>query len=97
MAAQHRVGRARDRLTDQQRRVIGLAADGDSDKTIAHRLNISERTVRFHFANIRQILGAFSRTQAVALAVSRNLVLPAAGRRPTRDHRVRTRKKQWAR
>jgi DNA-binding NarL/FixJ family response regulator len=68
------------RLTEQQVAVLALAAAGLSDKEVAQRAQISERTVRFHFANIRARLGAASRTQAVAMAVSRRLVSVRARR-----------------
>lgn len=64
----------RARLTERQLSILALAAAGLSDKEVAARAQISERTVRFHFANIRARLGAVSRTQAVAMAVSRRMV-----------------------
>lgn len=58
-------------LSRQQRRVLRLLALGCSYKVIAGRLQISERTVRLHVAAARQRLGATSRENAIALAVSR--------------------------
>ena len=58
-------------LTRQQRHVMRLLALGCTYKAIAQRLQISERTVGLHVATARERLGATSRANAVALAVSR--------------------------
>lgn len=71
---------APDRLSDREREVLGLIAEGLGNKQIARSLTISERTVKFHVASIFRKLGADNRAQAVALAVQRGL-LPAGGPR----------------
>lgn len=55
-------------LTDQQRAVLTLIAEGLPDKKIAQVLEIRERTVRFHVARILSKLAAQSRAHAVAVA-----------------------------
>lgn len=55
-------------LTPRQRDIIDLAARGASSKEIARTLAISPATVRNHFAQIFERLGARNRTQAVELA-----------------------------
>jgi DNA-binding CsgD family transcriptional regulator len=55
-------------LTVRERHVIGLVADGLSNKEIGEHLFITERTVRFHLTSIFQKLGADNRAQAVAIA-----------------------------
>jgi LuxR family transcriptional regulator, maltose regulon positive regulatory protein len=62
-AAAHRA------LTRRQREVLGLVAQGLSDRDIAARLFLSEHTVHRHVANILMRLGVSSRSAAVARAV----------------------------
>lgn len=61
-------------LTPPQRGLLELAARGLKDREIARQTGISERTVRFHFANVRRRLGAANRAQAVAIATGRRLL-----------------------
>jgi len=63
-------------LTPQQKCVLESMARGDSDKLIAERLGITERTVRFHVAGAIARLAALSRTHAVALAMSHGEIAP---------------------
>ena len=69
-----RTPRAADRLTDREREVLGLIAQGLAGKQIARALTISERTVKFHTASLLHKLGADNRAQAVALATQRGLI-----------------------
>jgi DNA-binding NarL/FixJ family response regulator len=63
-------------LTDREREVLGLVARGLSNKAIADRLAITERTARTHVSNILGKLGLASRTQAALYAVEHGLVPP---------------------
>jgi DNA-binding NarL/FixJ family response regulator len=70
-----RTGDAADRLTDRQREVLALMAQGRSNASIAHRLSIMEKSVVQHVSNIYAELGL---TQSVddhrrVLAVLRHL------------------------
>jgi PAS domain S-box-containing protein len=56
-------------LSDRERDVLFLAADGLTDKEIAHRLGIGAKTVRTYWDRVRGKLGASSRTQALAMAL----------------------------
>lgn len=49
--------------------VLQLTAQGGTNKEIAYRLGISERTVQFHLNSIFHKTGASSRTEAVAAAI----------------------------
>jgi DNA-binding NarL/FixJ family response regulator len=69
-----RMPRAPDQLTQREREVLGLIAQGLPGKQIARALNISERTVKFHTASLLHKLGADNRAQAVALATQRGLL-----------------------
>lgn len=51
--------------------VLTLVAQGLTNREIAYRLGISDRTVQFHVNGIFNKTGAQSRTEAVALALSR--------------------------
>jgi two-component system, NarL family, response regulator YdfI len=62
-------------LSERELEVLDVIAEGLSNKLIAHRLGISEHTVKTHVASIFAKLGAASRTEAVSLAVRRGLVM----------------------
>ena len=49
--------------------VLTLAADGLTNKEIAYRLGLSERTIQFHLNSVFNKSGTNSRTEAVALAI----------------------------
>ena len=61
-------------LSERERDVLRLMAEGFSDQQIADRLVISERTARFHVTSLFNKLGAENRAQAVALASQRGLL-----------------------
>jgi DNA-binding NarL/FixJ family response regulator len=65
---------ARERLTEREREILRLVAEGLANKEIAARLGISERTVKFHVGEILGRLGAPNRARAVALAQQRGLL-----------------------
>ena len=54
--------------------VLRLAARGLTNKEIAYRLGISERTVQFHMNSIFNKSGTQSRTEAAALAVQKGWI-----------------------
>ena len=58
-------------LTTREREVLQALTHGARTSEIAERLDISERTVKAHLANIYQKLGVESRTAAVAVALQR--------------------------
>jgi DNA-binding CsgD family transcriptional regulator len=55
-------------LSDREKEVLSLAADGLTDKEIALRLSIATKTVRTYWDRMRQKLSATSRTQVIAKA-----------------------------
>ena len=61
-------------LTPREVEVLGLLAEGRSNKSIAERLRISDQTVKFHVASILAKLGAANRTEAVRRAVRHGLI-----------------------
>lgn len=62
-------------LTNRERQVLGLLADGLGNKQIAARLGISTNTVKTHLELLFEKLGVSSRTEAVATAARRGLLL----------------------
>lgn len=71
-------------LTEREREVLGLIAQGLSSKEIARQLGLAARTVDFHVANILQKLGVVSRLEAVLWAkeCGSDYHEDATGRRP---------------
>jgi len=57
-----------DLLTEREREVLTLVAQGRANREIADELIITERTVKFHVSAIMGKLDATNRTEAVALA-----------------------------
>lgn len=55
-------------LTEQEKRVLQLVAQGLTNKEIARSLGITSRTVEFHVCNIFQKLDVSSRTAASTVA-----------------------------
>jgi NarL family two-component system response regulator LiaR len=60
-------------LSTRERNVLGLMVEGLSNRAIADRLGIGRSTVDFHVSNVLGKLGATSRTEAVALAMTHHL------------------------
>lgn len=69
-------------LTARERQVLLLLARGLRNKEIARRLQVSERTVNFHLANIYQKLHVSGRTEALSRAIEEGL-LPLDALAPT--------------
>lgn len=63
-------------LSPREIEVLTLAARGLTNKEIAYRLGISDRTVQFHMNSIFNKTGTNSRTEVVALAVRNGWVSP---------------------
>ncbi len=61
-------------LTAREQEVLQLLARGLRNKEIAARLNVSERTVNFHLANIYQKLNVSGRTEALSKALEQGLI-----------------------
>jgi DNA-binding NarL/FixJ family response regulator len=63
-----------DKLTDREKQVLKLLAEGHSHKEIAGDLNISAKTVISHQTNISQKLNLHSRTALVKYAISKGII-----------------------
>lgn len=64
-------------LTERELEILRHVAAGLANKEIAHRLSISERTVKNHLSNIMEKLHVNSRTQAAIYALRSGLVPPS--------------------
>jgi DNA-binding CsgD family transcriptional regulator len=67
-----RVNRHREHrgLSFRERDCLSLAARGLTSADIGARLSVAERTVNFHFRNIKTKLGAINRPEAIARGIS---------------------------
>jgi DNA-binding NarL/FixJ family response regulator len=61
-------------LTPRETEALQLLSEGLSNRQIAERLGIGERTAKFHVNSILAKLGALTRTEAVVLAARLGLV-----------------------
>jgi DNA-binding NarL/FixJ family response regulator len=77
-----RAPEATDALTERERQVLRLVAQGYSNKEIGRDLQIAEDTVKTHVKHILAKLGVQSRTQAVLSAMSQGLVPAPQGKQP---------------
>ena len=62
-------------LTNREREILALLAEGLGNKQIAARLGISTNTVKTHLELVFEKLGVSSRAEAVAAGVRRGLLL----------------------
>jgi two-component system nitrate/nitrite response regulator NarL len=61
-------------LTPREQAVLGLIAEGLSNKMIAHRFGISEHGVKRHVANLLAKFNCSNRAQAVSVALQQGLL-----------------------
>ena len=66
------------KLTEREREVLSVAAEGLTAREIATRLGVRERTVTTHLARIYGKLGVGSRLAAIRLAAQSGLVTVGA-------------------
>lgn len=56
------------RLTDQERRILDLIADGRTNRQIAQHMNLAEKTIKNYVSNLLAKLGMERRTEAAVFA-----------------------------
>ena len=61
-------------LTNRQNQVLGLVAQGLSNKQIAYEMGVSEATVKLHINALLRSVGATNRTQAVIMAQKMGII-----------------------
>lgn len=62
------------KMTEREREIIALVAQGKSSIDIAQILHISERTTNFHINNVMKKFNVASRVQAAVMALSLGLL-----------------------
>src|SRR3546814_19815038 len=70
-------------LTPRELQVLHLVAAGETNKAIARKLSLSEKTIDRHVSNILTKLDVLSRPQATAFASRRTLLCPPKPHPPT--------------
>ena len=68
--------RGRSTLTDRERQVVQLIAEGHTNKAIAHTLNISLKTVETHRASVMRKLEFSSSAALVRYAIRNKIIEP---------------------
>jgi DNA-binding NarL/FixJ family response regulator len=72
-AARAQEATAFSQLTEQERRVLALVAEGKTNREIAQDLHLGEGTVRNYVSNILSKLGLSNRAEAASYATKHNL------------------------
>ena len=62
-------------ITPWERNALELLADGKGEREIAMHLRVAESDIAFHLTRLFAVLGAASRTEAVAIALKRGLLI----------------------
>jgi DNA-binding NarL/FixJ family response regulator len=65
-----------DQLTEREREVLQLVAEGHSNLEVAEHLGIATETVKIHRAHLRQKLGAHDRGDLVKHAIRAGMIAP---------------------
>ncbi|MBT3363853.1 MAG: response regulator transcription factor [Chloroflexi bacterium] len=63
-----------DNLTNREREILQLVAEGNTGRQIAHLLHISEKTVIGHRANLMQKLDIHNRADLIKYAIGKRLI-----------------------
>jgi two-component system response regulator DevR len=66
-------------LSDQERRILDLIAEGLTNRQIAEQIHLSEKTVKNYVSNLLSKLGMERRTQAAVFAATLSRPKPRAG------------------
>ncbi len=72
----HKVQDSYELLTDREREVLQLLAEGKSNKEVAAILNLSPHTVESHRTNLMQKLNLHNTAEIVLYAVRKNIIVP---------------------
>ena len=85
------------RLTEREAEIVGLIADGLTNKEIGAALGVREATIAWHVANVLSKLEVPSRSTAVAIAIGRGLLRDRgrSDRGPVRPQAPPTPGRRW--
>ena len=64
-----------DRLTDREREVLKLVAEGLTNQEIANLLSVSVKTVLGHRTSLMEKLGIHNRTELIKYAIRKGLII----------------------
>ena len=73
------IDKARFRLTPRELEIVDAVRRGDTNKTIAQQLSITENTVKHHLTTIFNKVGVFTRLQLAVFAINHKLELDPGG------------------
>jgi NarL family two-component system response regulator LiaR len=73
LQASHKPDKAGDDLTERERQVLALIAEGKTNKEIALRLSLSHGTVRVYVSQVLAKLGVGNRTEAARWALEHKI------------------------
>jgi DNA-binding NarL/FixJ family response regulator len=68
------INKEADELTDRQREILQLIAEGRGNKEIADRLHLSVKTIEFHRARIMLKLGVRTAAELTRVAIQQGLI-----------------------
>jgi DNA-binding NarL/FixJ family response regulator len=71
--AERRPPRTAERISEREREVLAMVAEGLPNKLIARRLEISEKTVKAHLTSVFRRIGVTDRTQAALWATQHGI------------------------
>jgi two-component system nitrate/nitrite response regulator NarL len=77
-----------DRLTPREQDILACLARGESNKSIARRLELAESTVKIHVQNVLKKLKLSSRVQAAVFAVEHRMLSGSESKKRTGDKSV---------
>jgi len=77
-----------DRLTPREKDILACLARGESNKSIARRLELAESTVKIHVQNVLKKLKLSSRVQAAVFAVEHRMLGGSEAKKPTCDESI---------
>jgi two-component system response regulator NreC len=63
-----------DGLTDREREILQLVAEGHTNKDVAEMLSLSIRTVQNHRAHLMEKLGIHDRSELVKYAIKKGII-----------------------
>jgi DNA-binding NarL/FixJ family response regulator len=77
-------------LSSREKGILRFLVEGDSNKTIARRVNIAEATVKVHVKTILRKIRVRNRTQAAVWAMNKGVLSAAFGNGPSGDEKITT-------